>query len=572
MNETLERTRRAMEAMAEEVHPRITMSDLVRRRTRRRQTRNVATVLTLALAIAATAIVSIDFLPPTVPEPEPATTPTFDGLPVGWTRLPAPPQARSGASFVWAGDRLLAFGGSEPGASTPSVSVFSLGPVGHSWSRIPDAPLAGEGAVAVWTGREAIFVGVGNGWQVESYDPASMSWSIIAPPPIPQRRAPMVVWTGQELIVWGGSIPAGPPLASGAAYDPAIDTWRTIAPSPVALTQGSTVWLWPRMIVFGGDGHSDTAVGAMYDPVRDVWRSLPPSSLSPLADSAVAVGRSLLAWDYLGQSQVGDFPVGNTEPTWEPVARLPLHTVECYPDSTVVENDASREAFAWLCGHGALWDRSRAGWTPISGGPPSDFRTGAVFRTGEVVGAGRMALLTPDGDGPWFVWAYRPPSNASTAAELATPAFEPAVGWNTITTSTDPGQLESGSAPMAWASNRAFSERDLAGHVTGGALSSAIQPDQSLRGLDPDGVFITASLYGDVPRVKSELPLDLPLATVLTHWEGQPASNVPEYQLIGGFEGRRLDVRVYFGTLHPSPATLAAAQEELGRLRLPPRA
>ncbi len=52
--------------------------------------------------------------------------------------------------------------------------------------------------------------------------------------PFENRQFHTAVWTGNQMIVWGG--PASDPLNTGGAYEPATDTWRPTsqvdAPSP----------------------------------------------------------------------------------------------------------------------------------------------------------------------------------------------------------------------------------------------------------------------------------------------------------------------------------------------------
>ena len=56
----------------------------------------------------------------------------------------------------------------------------------------------------------------------------------LPPAPIPARHGSALVWTGTELIVWGGvgDDPGDPGPQDGAAFDPAAGTWRQIAPPP----------------------------------------------------------------------------------------------------------------------------------------------------------------------------------------------------------------------------------------------------------------------------------------------------------------------------------------------------
>lgn len=62
---------------------------------------------------------------------------------------------------------------------------------------------------------------------------AAGSWRLVAPSPLSPRADHSVVWTGREMIVWGGDA-GGSYFADGAAYDPRRDTWRKIAPAAAA--------------------------------------------------------------------------------------------------------------------------------------------------------------------------------------------------------------------------------------------------------------------------------------------------------------------------------------------------
>jgi hypothetical protein len=52
-------------------------------------------------------------------------------------------------------------------------------------------------------------------------------------------------------------------------------------------------------------------------------------------------------------------------------------------------------------------------------------------------------------------------------------------------------------------------------------------------------------------------------------WEGQPLPRIQQRLLWIAVRGWNLDVRVYFGTQHPSKPLLASVQAELNRLTLP---
>jgi len=86
------------------------------------------------------------------------------------------------------------------------------------------------------------------------------------------------VWTGTEMIVWGGLGLSGY-LNSGERYDPATDTRTEIstigAPSP--RDGHGAVWTGTHMLVWGGHAVDELGEpefyydGALYDPVTDTW-------------------------------------------------------------------------------------------------------------------------------------------------------------------------------------------------------------------------------------------------------------------------------------------------------------
>jgi hypothetical protein len=113
--------------------------------------------------------------------------------------------------------------------------------------------------------------------------------------PIPPRASPLITWTGQEIVVFGGhDSPTGlprRPCDDGAAYDPGTQRWRAItAPGfDPPLLDPSGAWLGSALVVVGQpcddqsgpDDDSELcepggmAVG-LYEPDRDTWRIVQP--------------------------------------------------------------------------------------------------------------------------------------------------------------------------------------------------------------------------------------------------------------------------------------------------------
>ena len=170
-------------------------------------------------------------------------------------------------------------------------------PTADRWEELPPAPIAGRfGATAVWTGREVLFWGGQGAMDTvfadgAAYDPAARRWRALPSPPIGVRTGHQAVWTGKEMVVWGG-IERCCPIDSvihepgAAAYAPATDRWRRIAdvPAPwsgddgtaVTLASNGKALIWRR-------GHL-----AIYDATHQTlgWREAPGGAPVPDPSSA----------------------------------------------------------------------------------------------------------------------------------------------------------------------------------------------------------------------------------------------------------------------------------------------
>ncbi len=71
------------------------------------------------------------------------------------------------------------------------------------------------------------------------------------PTPPDARAYHTAVWTGTEMIVWGGGFPQ---TNTGGRYDPATDTWAAtgLSGAPSARLGHTAVWTGTEMIVWGG--------------------------------------------------------------------------------------------------------------------------------------------------------------------------------------------------------------------------------------------------------------------------------------------------------------------------------
>ncbi|TNF89144.1 MAG: hypothetical protein EP301_03595 [Gammaproteobacteria bacterium] len=193
---------------------------------------------------------------------------TGSGVATGeWRQADAPPFTLDSAGGVWTGESFFLWGA----AQTPAADCAE--------------PEFCEGGLL---GRAL------------SYEPASDTWSVPAfemdqydfdrmsdvPQPFPAlREAPSLVWTGDEVLLFGGSDDTRP-VGEGGAYDPVTDTWRemhwgwtdpaTRRVTALSLADQATVWTGDEMIVwggrYGGVGEELVNRGWRYDPGWDEWR------------------------------------------------------------------------------------------------------------------------------------------------------------------------------------------------------------------------------------------------------------------------------------------------------------
>lgn len=135
---------------------------------------------------------------------------------------------------VWTGSEMIVWGGFDGSSYLNSGGKYN--PSTDSWSATSigvNVPSARTLHVSIWTGTEMIVWGGGldNGTTFFNsggrYDPATNSWLAMSLTGAPDgRQFSTAIWTGSEMIIWGGSNSAGR-LNSGGKYNPSTDTWSS---------------------------------------------------------------------------------------------------------------------------------------------------------------------------------------------------------------------------------------------------------------------------------------------------------------------------------------------------------
>ena len=204
-----------------------------------------------------------------------------------------------------------------PAMAPPAPATAAQLAAGH-WSPIPPAPIAQRSDPSmVWTGKELLLWGGESGHPAvlhndgAAYNPTTGRWRTLATSPLSPRDLGVAVWDGREMLLWGGATTTGDPLhvvADGAAYDPSTDTWRMLPASPLApRADAFAVWTGATMVIVGGSSyvpkfttHNDSAA---YDPALDAWTAVsaipvPAGHVFAMYTAAVQVSPGrLLAFD-----------------------------------------------------------------------------------------------------------------------------------------------------------------------------------------------------------------------------------------------------------------------------------
>gem|GEM_PF-3273452 len=222
------------------------------------------------------------------------------------TTILSPPDPRGDHIAVWTGSEMIVWGGFNFSPPYFLDTGATYTPSTDSWTptNSVNAPSARNFHSAVWTGKEMIVWGGYNGKDLNDggrYNPATDTWAAmsIANAPIP-REQHSAVWTGSEMIVWGGRDNAAW-FNSGGRYNPDTDTWT--ATSNLAVPERrwdhTAEWTGSEMIVWGGTNQTiGLNTGGRYNPATDSWMltSTANAPLGRAAHTSIWTGREMIVW------------------------------------------------------------------------------------------------------------------------------------------------------------------------------------------------------------------------------------------------------------------------------------
>jgi N-acetylneuraminic acid mutarotase len=215
------------------------------------------------------------------------------------------PAGRFYHTAVWTGSEMIVWGGSNASGDLNTGGRYNPGTDSWIATSSTNAPTVRERHTAVWTGNEMIvwggFIDVGYDLNTGGrYNPGTDSWTATSVASAPTaRNRHTAVWTGSEMIVWGGySNSVGGALNTGGRYNPSTDSWiatsTTNAPSP--RDSHTAVWTGSEMIVWGGTSGDNT--GGRYNPGMDGWTATSTTNAPSgrYYHSGVWTGSEMIVW------------------------------------------------------------------------------------------------------------------------------------------------------------------------------------------------------------------------------------------------------------------------------------
>ena len=390
------------------------------------------------------------------------------------------PTARRWHSAVWTGTEMLIWGGEvAPGDPNVVNTGARYNPSTNIWTPMSmiNAPDVRRYHTAIWTGTEMIVWGgeqSNNGPTLNSggrYNPVTDTWTPMSTLNAPSARlVHSAIWTGTEMIVWGGDeVSAGVvSVNTGGRYNPTTDTWTPIsivgAPSPRSYPLA--VWTGSEMIVWGGSNDCCFAAGTLpsggrYNPQTDTWSPMASGNVNAglMFHVAVWTGSEMIVWG--GYSRSDAFVntgqrYNPTTDTWTPISTVNAPTARGYTVATWT----GHEMFVWggydgsfpFLNTGGYYNPSTDTWTPTTQtGAPSNRDVPVVVWTGSDVllwgGFNYDGTSHFLGTGSRYHFASIAPTSTSTPISVETPTITPTptisptaypYGWQSISSAVTP--------------------------------------------------------------------------------------------------------------------------------------
>ena len=216
-----------------------------------------------------------------------------------WTAMSSTgaPSARVQSAFAWTGAEFLVWGGVNESGFLGDGALYN--PATDSWRpvstltapsprRLPEFVFTPAGELIVWAGVGGSDPGTALG-DGGIYDVAADTWKPIpATPGLAARHMATMIGTGFDVLLLGGSATeqhAQPPLSDFYRFIPDTVQWEALPVLPRGRRNHSIVWTGSQVIAWGGvTGSGPTSTGYRFDVVHQI-----PDGFNPGANGPVRV-------------------------------------------------------------------------------------------------------------------------------------------------------------------------------------------------------------------------------------------------------------------------------------------
>ncbi len=230
-----------------------------------------------------------------------------------WTPISSEnaPSPRCCGAAVWTGQEMIVWGGRIPTGGVTLATGARYNPTTNAWKTMATlrAPTARYNHAAVWTGQEMIVWGGtdSNGALLDTgarYNPLTDTWTPMSREGVAERRENHVAaWAGTHMVIWGGRTMDNVQPPSPRRYDPATDAWSAVSEVdlPPSAENTRALWTGSELLLLGGFRRPPAEYLAgvgRYNPVTDSWRPFPIENapVGHFGDLLVWTGREAILW------------------------------------------------------------------------------------------------------------------------------------------------------------------------------------------------------------------------------------------------------------------------------------
>ncbi len=347
------------------------------------------------------------------------------------------PIARYSHTAVWSGAEMIVWGGITDSGYTNAGGRYN--PSSDSWTTTSttlsgDPPSARYYHTGVWTGSVMIVWGgvYGSSTYLNTggrYDPTTDTWLATSTVNAPSGRAYLdtAVWSGTEMILWGGYGGGCCFLNTGGRYNPSTDTWLATSTvnAPTGRRYHTAVWSGAEMIVWGGITNSGgyTNAGGRYNPSSDTWTATSTTNAPTATGEHTAVwsGTEMIVWG--GRIGLSPFYIntgGRYNPTtdsWTATSTVNAPSIRAY--HTAVWSSTTGEMIVWggynSTNTGGRYNPTTDSWTATSIG--ANVPSGRTLHTAVWTGT-QMIIWGGGGSGINTGGRYNPTTDTWTATSI----------------------------------------------------------------------------------------------------------------------------------------------------------